>query len=809
MISFRSKTQVRNFILSFCFYVISHALFAESYHSYKAATLVDLSDKSEVEATVVQLLQEEIYKRTIIPLATDPTAKGLKIVIGTRSSLQNHPTYLKLISDNSATVADGFSIIYSPKESGDPFVLIAGDDTRGLLFGAGYLLRKSRLRTHSIEIPESLSTRSAPVVALRGHQLGYRPKVNSYDGFTVAMWEQYIRDLAVFGTNAFELMPPFTDDASHSPMFPLPQKDMLVEMSRILKKYGLDVWMWYPLMHGNYQNESVAQKSLAENDSIFKSIPKLNAVFVPGGDPGKQRPDVFFKHLQRKLKVLHKYHPNAEVWMSPQGYSDEWIKQFIQIMNQKPSWLTGIVHGPWTRMDVDSLRKIVPVEYPIRRYPDITHTIDAQYYVPDWDFAYTVTQNREPINPRPVDQQTVFHSVKLENFKGFITYSEGVNDDVNKVVWSGLGWNPEADLMDILRDYSRFFIGADYADDFAQGLLALEKNWRGPLLTNQAVYTHHAMFQEMEKKASPQVRLNWRFQLALYRSYYDAYTRSRLIYEKHLEDKAMAILRQANILGSEQAIDQAKKILQQSSDRVSPDWRQRTYELAEALFQSIRMQLSVTKYFAIDTIRGGNLDLIDSPLNNRYWLEDQFKQIEKLETEAQRLAAIDQIVNWENPGPGGYYDDLGDPSNQPHIVINGNYAKDPNSFHSAFAGLPGGYSLEIGRIQKWRTSWKTYMQTIYGLPLELRYENLDPNAQYEVRVVYIEDIEIRLTANEGIVVHDYLMPDFHPRPLTFDIPVEATRKGTLSLKWNIDANGDGPGRGCSVAEVWLVKKQKY
>lgn len=271
----------------------------------------------------------------------------------------------------------------------------------------------------------------------------------------------------------------------------------------------------------------------------------------------------------------------------------------------------------------------------------------------------------------------------------------------------------------------------------------------------------------------------------------------------------MAILRQANILGSEQAIDQAKKILQQSSDRVSPDWRQRTYELAEALFQSIRMQLSVTKYFAIDTIRGGNLDLIDSPLNNRYWLEDQFKQIEKLETEAQRLAAIDQIVNWENPGPGGYYDDLGDPSNQPHIVINGNYAKDPNSFHSAFAGLPGGYSLEIGRIQKWRTSWKTYMQTIYGLPLELRYENLDPNAQYEVRVVYIEDIEIRLTANEGIVVHDYLMPDFHPRPLTFDIPVEATRKGTLSLKWNIDANGDGPGRGCSVAEVWLVKKQKY
>ena len=35
---------------------------------------------------------------------------------------------------------------------------------------------------------------------LRGHQLGYRPKTNSYDAWTPAMWEQYVRDLVVFGT---------------------------------------------------------------------------------------------------------------------------------------------------------------------------------------------------------------------------------------------------------------------------------------------------------------------------------------------------------------------------------------------------------------------------------------------------------------------------------------------------------------------------------------------------------------------------------------------------------------------------------
>ena len=45
----------------------------------------------------------------------------------------------------------------------------------------------------------------------------------------------------------------------------------------------------------------------------------------------------------------------------------------------------------------------------------------------------------------------------------------------------------EVDVTEVLRDYGRYFIGPDMADAFAQGLLALERNWRGPLLTNAAV----------------------------------------------------------------------------------------------------------------------------------------------------------------------------------------------------------------------------------------------------------------------------------------------------------------------------------
>ena len=74
---------------------------------------------------------------------------------------------------------------------------------------------------------------ASPKYPLRGHQLGYRPKTNAYDAWTVEMWEQYIRDLAVFGTNAIEIVPPRSDDEPDSPLFPLPPAQMMVEMSRI------------------------------------------------------------------------------------------------------------------------------------------------------------------------------------------------------------------------------------------------------------------------------------------------------------------------------------------------------------------------------------------------------------------------------------------------------------------------------------------------------------------------------------------------------------------------------------------------
>jgi hypothetical protein len=423
-----------------------------------------------------------------------------------------------------------------------------------------------------------------------------------------------------------------------------------------------------------------------------------------------------------------------------------------------------------------------------------------------------MTEHREVINPRPMDYANV---CKLWNnlTVGFLTYSEGCNDDVNKAVWSALGWDPERPVLDILREFSRYFIGERYTEDFAQGLLALERNWRGPIVSNPDIVTTLHQFQQMERSASPRELANWRFQQGLFRAYYDAYLRSRLLYETTLEERALETLRAAGVLGSLAAMNRAETILNRAvTERVALDWRARIFELAEALFQSIRMQLSVPRYKAIAVDRGASLDTVDYPLNNRRWWKERFDVIRQVKSEPERLRALDAAVHWTDPGPGGFYDDLGNLTRQPHLVRGLPFAQDPASLVSSKIGFEEGDEVDEpdekpeGAL---RFSWIDHAESLVDQPLKLRYTDLDPTARYKLRVVYGGDSPkktIRLVANDTLEIHPLMTKPFPCRPIEFDLPVAATQTGELNLSWFREPGLGGNGRGCQVSEIWLIKK---
>ncbi len=747
------------------------------------ATVVAPPSPSPVEAKAAQVLIEEVEKRTRLKWQSGTAASTAPAIL-----LRRNP---------AKGPAEGYTIRTEANR-----VEILGNDDRGMLFGVGRLLRELRMDRDQVALPDGFSTTSAPKAKLRGHQLGYRPKTNSYDGWTAAMWDQYIRDLAIFGTNAIELIPPRSDDAPDSPHFPAPQMPMMVEMSRITASYGLDVWVWYPAMDKDYTDPATVTKALDEWGEVFRKLPRIDAVMVPGGDPGHTQPKVLFALLEKQAANLRKYHPKAQMWVSPQGFSKEWMEEFFALMKQEPKWLDGIVHGPQVSVSLADLRRLVPQRYPIRNYPDITHSMHCQFAVPDWDVAYSQTQAREPINPRPEDMRAMLKH-DLPPTIGFLTYSEGCNDDVNKFVWSALGWDPDADLTGVLREFGRYFVGPRFEEGVAQGLLALERNWRGSLLANAGVEQTLLNFQSMEREAGPQQLLNWRFQQMLYRAYYDALDRRRLVAAAAAENHAMEALRTAPRTGAAAAIAEAEQILKQPE--AGSDLRLRVFQLAEALYQSIRMQLSVPLYKAISRDRGATLDNIDAPMNNRYWLTARFAEIRKLEYEQERLKAIDAIVNWTNPGLGGFYDDLGNPAMQPHLYRPVPYGEDPGNLRSP----RNGFARHSMPPNDWRLSWIDHAEVMYDGPLEMLYTGLDGSAQYRVRIIYSGERNAtriqRLTANGQYEVHPFRKLENPLEPVEFDIPKAATAGGQLRLKWERQPGLAGNGRGNQVAEVWLLR----
>ena len=76
-------------------------------------------------------------------------------------------------------------------------------------------------KADSSALPESLDIATSPAYPIRGHQLGYRARANSYDAWDAEKYQQYIRELMLFGTNCIENIP--FEDSQSSPVRLFPE----------------------------------------------------------------------------------------------------------------------------------------------------------------------------------------------------------------------------------------------------------------------------------------------------------------------------------------------------------------------------------------------------------------------------------------------------------------------------------------------------------------------------------------------------------------------------------------------------------
>ena len=705
--------------------------------------------------------------------------------------------------DDREGVEDSYELF-----SSDASVTITSASMRGLLYGIGRLLRLSPVQRGCLNIPTQFRLESDPYSRVRGHQIGYGRLSNSMDSWTVEQFDRYIRDLILFGCNTIEIE--YKPDPS--PYHILPFVTMVSEISRIATRYDLDCTLWIPNWEDEtyYRDRRSSNRELGKYRYLFESFPKISAITVPGGDPGSLRPGVLFPWVERLVETLESCGHPPSAWISAQWMRADraWYEEFLNVANRRPPYLTGIVHGPWTQLSIPELRLRLCQELPIRRYTDLSHCIFCEYPVTDWDLAYAMTCGRESINPRPIAYKKI-HNLFCAEVVGSTPHTTGINADINVFVWLDQEWDPSTRVEDTLRDYARVLVDPSLEEAFGEGILALERNWKGPLISNRSVDGTLEYWRRLERTIRAPVARLWRFQSPLLRAYYDAFIRRRLLRETATFQRVVEHL---SVDRSRAAILRSLQWLQEPSI-VSPEaeLRERCTTLSEELFQSIGLKSSVPRHGAAQRGRGAFMDAIDEPLTDSKWLAHGLNRAVAAGSPREREEILGSILKRTLRQEVGIHDNLGTVGQIGEVVNPVDIQRDPgglagsrSGFGIALEGMPRSQTVEIVEHEGRPISlaWLTCLEATYDTPLTLSYRGLDANRAYELSIVYPSRIgrKARLVANDTFVVHECIVTGDEARK-SFIIPLGVVRRGELRLQWT----GEGE-RGIQVAELWLTAK---
>ncbi|MBN4048496.1 hypothetical protein JYU17_00830, partial [Flavobacteriaceae bacterium AH-315-O20] len=257
------------------------------------------------------------------------------------------------------------------------------------------------------------------------------------------------------------------------------------------------------------------------------------------------------------------------------------------------------------------------------------------------------------------------------------------------------------------------------------------------------------------------------------------------IYEKNLEKEAYGILAKAEELGADKAMVDALNHTQKADrEFVSQELKKRVFELGEDLFQSIGAQTSVKKYQARSAERGAVLDFIDYPLNNRWWLEDEFKKIHEFKSEQEKLDKLEFIRNYEFPSEGSFYDNISSVDAK-HVTSETDDAID--------------YLWENNGLSRKRLSTQLFQFTP-----ELAYDKLDPNTDYLIRVSGYGEALLRANGER-------LKPTKYEKGFEqfkeFPLPKELIKDGKLIITFDTpDEEHLNWRKQSRVTDVWVLKQ---
>jgi hypothetical protein len=452
--------------------------------------------------------------------------------------------------------AEGFRIADGPRGA----VRIIGNDERGLLYGVGKFLRDCRCVGGFV--PGGWRGASAPEKPVRGAYFATHFH-NFHHDAPVAEVERYLEELALWGINVVSVW----FDMHHYRGIDDPNaRRMVARLKSLLKsarKLGLATSMTsisneayanspaemradYTSGHdgytsdpgGHYHLELCPSKPGAKELLLKWAEERLQAFSGIGPDylwiwPYDQGgctcsrcapwgSNGFLAIAEPMARLYRERVPNGKVILST-WYFDHFTKGewegLARAFEKKPDWVDYLmVDDNGDRFPEYPLCHGVPGGFPMLSFPEIS--------------MYRCLWGGVGANPLPHHLQSLWDS-SGQRLAGGFPYSEGIYEDLNKVIIAQLQWTPSRRAMDVVKEYIASEYSPEVVKDVAAAVEILEKNIAHslkkegnvqllPMERTAGADRAWSLVRRADSRLSPRARKSWRWRILYLRALIDA-----------------------------------------------------------------------------------------------------------------------------------------------------------------------------------------------------------------------------------------------------------------------------------------------
>ncbi|MHB1463069.1 MAG: hypothetical protein ACYC1M_17395 [Armatimonadota bacterium] len=433
-------------------------------------------------------------------------------------------------------------------------ITIEGGDQPGVLYGVGRFLRDGTYHSDGFQ-PGPWRGQSTPTLPVRGIYFATHFH-NFYHDAPIEEVQRYVEELALWGVNS--LMVWF--DMHHYHGINDPAAQQMIHRLRLILQTAKSVGMGRGLgVIGNegYANSPVAMRSKGPGRGGYYGVE-----ICPNQPGAKQQIVGQFRELFEQFKDIgitdmwiwpydqgscscekcqpwgsngflsiakpvadqaHSSFPGVKVYLSTWYFDETEWQGLAEAFRVRPSWLDALISEPGSA----AFTKSSPGGLPALGFPEIS--MNGMW--PWGGFG---------ANPQPAALQRYWDAVGKNSMGGY-PYSEGIFEDINKVICAQLYWNPDASIEEIMKSYIAYEFTPELQSELLMVLHTLEQNhhfrwWPGlfedyegwfptkgiaPQSDPGAEAAYEAV-KQADTQLTPYARKSWRWRVVYLRALLDA-----------------------------------------------------------------------------------------------------------------------------------------------------------------------------------------------------------------------------------------------------------------------------------------------